>query len=80
MKTDTCCWARGAMTDLAIFVTPTACELLDALPLETTLRGSQTELSTSKWSEDGSSGQRGRGGGGVRLDTHTRADTDGGLD
>ncbi|KAG7236500.1 hypothetical protein INR49_000874 [Caranx melampygus] len=46
MKTETCCWARGAMTDLAILVTPTACELLEALPLETTLSGSQMELST----------------------------------
>lgn len=43
------------MTDLAIFVTPTACELLEALPLETTLSGSQMELSTFRCSEGWSS-------------------------
>lgn len=43
------------MTDLAIFVTPTACELLEALPLETTLSGSQMELSTLRCSEGWSS-------------------------
>lgn len=56
MKTDTCCSASGAMTDLAILVTPTACELLEALPLETTLRGSQVEHSTCRCSEGRRSG------------------------
>jgi len=56
MKTETFCWASGAMTDLAILVTPTACELLEALPLETTLSGSQMEFSTCKCSEGWSSG------------------------
>lgn len=43
------------MTDLAILVTPTACELLEALPLETTLSGSQMEPSTLRCSEGWSS-------------------------
>lgn len=58
MKTDTCCSANGAITDLAILVTPTACELLEVLPLETTFSGSQVEPSTCKCSDGWSSGGR----------------------
>lgn len=56
MKTETCCWASGAMTDLAILVTPKACELLETFPLEATLSGSHTDPSTFRCSDGGSSG------------------------
>lgn len=66
IKTDTCCSAKGAITDLAILVTPTACELLEAFPLETTLSGSQVDPSTCRCSDGCSSGVRNRCEDGLR--------------
>lgn len=55
ISTETWCSASGAMTDLAILVTPVAWEPEGARPLETTLSTSHVESATCMNSEGGSS-------------------------
>lgn len=49
--------ASGAITDLAILVTPMGCELEALPPPETTLRASHVESATLMCSDWGSSGK-----------------------
>lgn len=60
ISTETWCSASGAMTDLAILVTPVAWQPAGARPLETTLSTSHVESATCMNSEGGSSA-RGKG-------------------
>lgn len=56
MKTEMLWSASGAMTDLAILVTPMGCELEALPPPDTTFRASQVASATLMCSDWGSSG------------------------
>ena len=56
MNTEMFWSASGAMTDLAILVTPMGWELEKLPPPDTTLRASQVASATLRCSEEGSSG------------------------
>lgn len=56
MNTEMFWSASGAMTDLAILVTPIGWELEKLPPPDTTLRASQVASATLRCSEEGSSG------------------------
>lgn len=61
MNTEMFWSARGAMTDLAILVTPMGWEPEKPPPPDTTLRASHVASATLKCSEEGSSAKRQRG-------------------
>lgn len=62
MNTEMFWSASGAMTDLAILVTPMGWELEKPPPPDTTLRASQVASATLRCSEEGSSGGGTEGG------------------
>lgn len=55
MKTEMLWSARGAMTDLAILVTPMGWELVALPPPDTTLRANHVASATLRYSDSGSS-------------------------
>lgn len=61
MNTEMFWSASGAMTDLAILVTPMGCELEKLPPPDTTFKASQVASATLRCSEEGSSVRGGRG-------------------
>lgn len=61
MNTEMFWSASGAITDLAILVTPMGWELEKPPPPDTTLRASHVASATLKCSEEGSSAKRQRG-------------------